>query len=126
MTNQIAEFNFHITYDPTLFSNTFVAQELISNKKIYSSNYLFPDLPELRYLTVCLGCALDENAQPYRYSKINVLNFSLQKITHPPAVPTFMYSDNTITMRCARPPALKSIIEPEIQVRSSSIRSQYR
>ena len=100
MTNQIAEFNFHITYDPTLFSNTFVAQELISNKKIYSSNYLFPDLPELRYLTVCLGCALDENAQPYRYSKINVLNFSLQKITHPPAVPTFMYSDNTITMLC--------------------------
>ena len=100
VTNQIAEFNFHVTYDPTLFSNTFVAQELISNKKIYSSNYLFPDLPELRYLTVCLGCALDENAQPYRYSKINVLNFSLQKITHPPAVPTFMYSDNTITMLC--------------------------
>lgn len=77
-----------------------MAYETISNRKIYSSNYLFPDLPELRYLTVCLGCALDENAEPYRYSKINIINFSLQKITHPPAVPTFMYSDNTITMLC--------------------------
>ena len=100
VTNQIAEYNFQVTYDPTLFSNTFVARELISNRQIYTSNYLFPDLPELRYLTVCLGCALDENAQPYRYSKINILNFQLEKITHPPAVPTFMFSDNTITMLC--------------------------
>lgn len=83
-----------------MFSNTFVCRELISNRQIYTSNYLFPDLPELRYLTVCLGCALDENAQTYRYSKINVIDFSLEKITHPPAVPTFMYSDNTITMLC--------------------------
>ena len=66
-TNKIAEYNFRVTYDPTLFSNTFVCRELISNRQIYTSNYLFPDLPELRYLTVCLGCALDENAQPYRY-----------------------------------------------------------
>ena len=62
VTNQIAEYHFHVTYDPTLFSNTFVARELISNKTIFTSNYLFPDLPELRYLTVCVGCALDENA----------------------------------------------------------------
>lgn len=32
VTNQIAEYNFQVTYDPTLFSNTFVARELISNK----------------------------------------------------------------------------------------------
>ena len=100
VTNQIAEFNFRVTYDPTLFSNTFVCRELLSNRQIFTSNYLFPDLPELRYLTVCLGCALDENAQPYRYSKVNILNFQLEKITHPPAVPTFMFSDNTITMNC--------------------------
>ena len=62
VTNQIAEYHFHVTYDPTLFSNTFVARELISNRTIFTSNYLFPDLPELRYLTVCVGCALDENA----------------------------------------------------------------
>lgn len=89
-----------MTYDPTLFSNTFVARELISNKTIYTSNYLFPDLPELRYLTVCVGCALDENAQPYRYSNINVMNFDLQKLIHPPAVPELAFTENTITMTC--------------------------
>lgn len=98
--NQIAEYNIQVTYDPTLFSNTFVARELISNRQIYTSNYLFPDLPELRYLTVCLGCALDENGDPYRYSKINVLNFSLQKLVHPPAVPNIAFTDNTITLTC--------------------------
>ena len=62
VTNQIAEYHFHVTYDPTLFSNTFVASEHIRNWTIFTSNYLFPDLPELRYLTVCVGCSLDENA----------------------------------------------------------------
>ena len=100
VTNQIAEYNIQVTYDPTLFSNTFVARELISNKTIYTSNYLFPDLPELRYLTVCVGCALDENAQPYRYSNIEVMNFDLQKLVHPPAVPELAFTENTITMTC--------------------------
>ena len=58
--NQIAEFNFHITYDPTLSSNNFVCNELISNRTITTRTGLFPDIPELRYLTVCLGCALDD------------------------------------------------------------------
>ena len=98
--NQSAEYNIRVTYDPTLFSNTFVARELLSNRGIFTSNYLFPDLPELRYLTVCVGCALDENGDTYRYSKINVLNFSLQKLVHPPAVPNIAFTDNTITLTC--------------------------
>ena len=89
-----------MTYDPTLFSNTFVARELLSNRTLFTSNYLFPDLPELRYLTVCIGCALDENAAPYRYSKINVVEFSLEKLVHPPAVPDFAFSENVITLTC--------------------------
>jgi len=83
-----------------LFSNTFVARELLSNRTIFTSNYLFPDLPELRYLTVCIGYALDPNAQPYRYSKINVINFSLEKLIHPPAEPTFAFSENIIAIAC--------------------------
>ena len=58
--NQIAEFNFHITYDPTLSSNNFVCKELVSDTTILTKTGLFPDIPELRYLTVCLGCALDD------------------------------------------------------------------
>lgn len=98
--NQVAEFNFSITYDPTLLTDTFVARELISNKKVYSSNYLFPDSPELSYLTMCIGYALDGNGDPYRYSRINVIDFSVEKIFPTPAIPTLMYSDNTITMSC--------------------------
>ena len=98
MNNQIAEYNIQVTYDPTLYSNTFVARELLSNRTLFTSSYLFPDLPELRYLTVCIGYALDENADPYRYSKLNVLNFSLEKLRHPPEVPVFAFSENTITM----------------------------
>ena len=56
-------------------SNNFVCRELISDRSIYSASNVFPDIPELRYLTVCVGYALDENAQPFRYSKINVINF---------------------------------------------------
>ena len=98
--NQTAEYNIQVVYDPALFSDTFVARELLSNKTIFKSNYLFPDLPELRYLTVCVGCALDENAQPYRYSKINVINFNLRKLVHAPAEPVMAFSENTITMTC--------------------------
>ena len=83
-----------------LFSNTFVCRELISNRQIYASNYLFPDLPELRYLTVCLGYGLDSNAQPYRYSNINVLNFSLEKLVHLPSSPVMAFTENVITMTC--------------------------
>lgn len=81
VNNQIAEYDIQITYDPTLQSNTFVCREILSNRLVYSSSLLFPDLPELRNLTVCIGYALDQNINPYRYSKINVINFSLQKMS---------------------------------------------
>ena len=103
--NQIAEYHIHVTYDPTLFSDTFVCRELLSNTKVFSSSYLFPDIPELRYLTVCIGYGLDENANKYRYSKINVINFSLTKLIHVPAVPTFTCSENVITIACETPGA---------------------
>lgn len=90
-----------MTYDPTLLTNTFVCRELLSNKNVKITNDTFPDLPELRYLTVCIGYALYSNAQPYRYSNINVINFSLEKLSHPPANPAFIFSENVITMSCS-------------------------
>ncbi len=81
-TNKIAEFNIHIKYDPTLSSDTFVATNLMTQTVIYRSSNKFPDLPELRYLTVCLGYALDENGNPYRYSNVDILNFNLVKIAN--------------------------------------------
>lgn len=98
--NQIAEYNIQVVYDPTLFSNTFVCRELLSNRQVFTSSYLFPDIQELRYLTVCLGFGLDENGDQYRYSNINVINFSLEKLVHPPAVPVIAFSENVITMSC--------------------------
>ena len=98
--NQIAEYNIQVTYDPTLFNNTFVCRELLSNRQVFTTNYLFPDLPELRYLTVCLGFGLDENSNAYRYSNINVINFSLEKLAHPPAIPDISFSENIITLSC--------------------------
>ena len=100
-TNKVAEYNLEITYDPTLFSNTFVCRELISGRTVFTSNYLFPDLPELRYLTVCIGYALDEQGDPYRYSNINVLNFSISKIQQPVATPVITCDGQQVTITCA-------------------------
>ena len=98
--NQIAEFDIRVTYDPTLTTGRFVCREMLTDTTVFTSNYLFPDLPELRYLTVCLGYALDSNGDPYRYSKVNVLNFSLEKIEPPLQVPTMSFSENFIYMSC--------------------------
>ena len=99
--NQIAEYNIQITYDPTLVSSNFVCKELISNRTPLSTSNTFPDIEELRYLTVCIGCALNSSGNPYRYSKINVLDFNIEKIPHPLVAPTMSFSDNTITISCA-------------------------
>lgn len=80
VTTNVAEYNIRILYDPLVSSNKFQCWELISNKRVYSSNYVFPDLPELRYLRVCVGFALDENGNPFRYGIIDVLNFSINKL----------------------------------------------
>ena len=72
-------FSFNITYNPSASTKSFICYDLIRNKEIYSSNGKFPDLPELRYLAVTLGYALDENGQPYRYSNIDVYSFSIAR-----------------------------------------------
>lgn len=101
VTNKVAEYDIEITYDPTLFSNTFVCREIISDTNVFTSSYTFPDLPELRYLTVCIGYGLDEYENPYRYSKINVIEFSLEKIPQPLAAPVISCDGQHVTITCA-------------------------
>ena len=81
-TGNVAEYNLQIIYDPTATTNKFVCKNSITGTVLFSKNDTFPDIPELRYLKVTIGCAMDENGDPYRYSNINVQNFSIRRLTH--------------------------------------------
>ena len=93
------EFNFRITYDPTASSNTFVCRNMITNNVVYTSNDVFPDIPELRYLKVTIGYAMDENGDPYRYSNINVKNFSITRLSNV-ASPSITCDGRQVTITC--------------------------
>ena len=103
ITTNIYEYDIEIVYDPTLPSNQFVARELIGDTTILSTSNTFPDLPELRYLTVCIGHALDANGDPYRYSNIDVYNFSIQKLSNEVAEPVIACDGKHVTITCETP-----------------------
>lgn len=79
-TANLMRYNLRITYDPTAATNKFVCRNMITETNVFSNNNTFPDIPELRYLKVTIGYAMDENGEPYRYSNINVLNFNIQRL----------------------------------------------
>lgn len=101
----VTEHDLQVIYDPTVSSNNFVCKDLINGNIIYSANKLFPDLPELRYLTVCIGYGLDSNADPYRYSNINVLNFSIIKLSNEVSEPEISCNGQYVTIDCETPNA---------------------
>ena len=76
----IGEYDIKINYDPTVSSNNFIARDMLRNIQIVSQTGKFPNLEELKYLTVCVGYALDANGNPYRYSKLEVLDFYIRKV----------------------------------------------
>ena len=81
-SSTVFEYNLTVTYNPSLSTGKFVCVEHLSNTTVYTSNLAFPDIPELRYLTVCIGYALDANSDPYRYSNVTVLDFNIVKINN--------------------------------------------
>ena len=81
ISNNTAEYHIKIKYDPTVSTNTFVCTDMMTESTIYVSNKTFPDIEELRYLKVTIGYAMDENGDPYRYSNINVKNFSIKRLS---------------------------------------------
>lgn len=77
--NNVYEYDLTIRYNPTASTNNFVCYNNITQTTVRSNNSKFPDIPELRYLKVVIGYAMDENGDPYRYSNINVKNFNLRR-----------------------------------------------
>ena len=100
ITGSVAEYSLKITYNPMLTANTFICRDMVNNTNVFVSDGTFPDLEALRYLKVLIGYAVDENNEPFRYSDINVFNFSLKKLKNV-ANPTISCSENVVTIDCA-------------------------
>ena len=70
-----------ITYDPTVTSGTtFVMYDMINNKNIFTSTLTFPDIEELKYLKITIGCALDKDGNPQRRAIMNVYDFYVKRL----------------------------------------------
>lgn len=99
MTGNIAEYNLKIIYNPTASTDTFVCIDVANDTVVYRSNNVFPDLEELRYLKVTIGYAMDANGDPYRFSSINVKNFSIRRLTSVEA-PVISCDGEYVTITC--------------------------
>ena len=99
ITGNTAEYNLRIKYDPTSTGTTFTCYDMTNESVVYSSNKLFPDIEELRYLKVTIGYAMDENGEPYRYSNINVKNFSIRRLTSV-SNPVIACDGETVSITC--------------------------
>ena len=99
LTGNIATYSLTITYDPLAGSNTFVCYDNIAGSSVYTSNGVFPDLEELRYLKVMLGYAVKPDETPYRYSNINVSNFSIRRLSYV-ETPTITCDGMSVSISC--------------------------
>ena len=78
-TNVLGEYDLTITYTPSASTGAFVCRNNLTSTNVYTSNNKFPDIDDLKYLKVTIGYAMDPNGDPYRYSNINVLDFSITR-----------------------------------------------
>ena len=99
LTGNVAEYNIRIVYNPLASTDKFVCYNANNGAVIYSANGTFPNIPELEYIKVTLGYAMDANGDPYRYSNINVENFSLEKL-RAPKTPEITCEENLVTITC--------------------------
>ena len=75
-----SEYDLTITYNPTASTNSFVCYNNLKGANVYTSNNKFPDIDDLKYIKVTVGYAMDANGDPFRYSNIQVLDFSITRI----------------------------------------------
>lgn len=80
-SSNVYEYNIHIVYGPTATTNKFTCDELIGGYN-YTANNTFPDIEDLKYIKTTVGCALDENGDPFRFSNIDVFYFSIKKLSN--------------------------------------------
>lgn len=74
-----SEYDLTITYNPTAASNNFVCRNNLTSTNVLTRNDVFPDIDSLKYLKVTIGYAMNENGEPFRYSNIDVLDFSITR-----------------------------------------------
>ena len=100
ITGNTAEYNLRIKYDPTSTGTTFTCYDMTNDTVVYSNTGKFPDIDELKYLKVTIGYAMDANGDPYRYSNINVKNFSIRRLTSV-SNPVITCDGETVSITCA-------------------------
>lgn len=93
------EYNLRIIYNPTAATNSFVCKNMVTGQNVYTSNGKFPDIEALKYIKVTIGYAMDENGDPFRYSDIDVKNFSIRRLEnlHNPVISC---EHNTVSISC--------------------------
>lgn len=101
LSTSVYEYDVQVIYDPLAISHNFECKELITDTTVFVADKLFPDLPELEYLTVCVGYGLNANGNPYRYSNINVSEFTLTKLSRIVEDPVISCDGQSITLTCA-------------------------
>ena len=99
-TGNVGEYNLKIIYDPTASTDKFKCINANNGTVLYRSNGVFPDLEALKYIKVTIGYAMDTNGDPFRYSNINVSNFSIKKLKKVEA-PVITYEENVVTITCS-------------------------
>ena len=100
-TANTSEYDLTIIYNPTADTNNFVCINNLNGETVFASDRVFPDIPELRYLTVTIGCAIDENGDQFRYSNINVINFNITRLSETPDDPIIVCDGESVTITCA-------------------------
>ena len=86
-------FKVKITYDPTVPTGgtTFTVYDMINNKSLFTAKNkidastglnlgIFPDIPEMKYIKVTLGCNIDKNGNPQRYANVDIYEFYIRRI----------------------------------------------
>ena len=97
-SSDVYEYNIHIVYDPTATTIKFTCNELIGGYN-YTVNNTFPDIEDLKYIKTTVGCALDANGDPFRFSNINVFAFSIEKLKRV-ATPEISCDGQEVTITC--------------------------
>ena len=98
LSTSVYEYNIHIVYDPTASTDKFTCDELIGGFN-YKANNTFPDIEDLKYIKTTVGCALDANGDPFRFSNINVFSFSIEKLKKV-ATPVISCDGEEVTITC--------------------------
>ena len=98
-TGDVGTYKLRIMYDPTSTGITFTCIDTYNQSTLYSSNLLFPDIEELKYLKITIGNATDSSGNPFRYSNITVTKFELKKLKYV-ANPTIVYQNGTAVINC--------------------------